>query len=57
MDRPAWSKRPSGPFGRLERWSWKLPGSKVVALEGAEHDVWLSHPERVVREMKDFLGP
>jgi pimeloyl-ACP methyl ester carboxylesterase len=35
----------------------KLPGSKVVALEGAEHYVWLSHPERVVREMQDFLGP
>ncbi|MCP3136603.1 alpha/beta fold hydrolase [Pyxidicoccus xibeiensis] len=35
----------------------KLPGSKVVGLEGAEHYLWLSHPERVVRELKDFLGP
>jgi pimeloyl-ACP methyl ester carboxylesterase len=35
----------------------KLPGSKVVALERAEHYVWLSHPEQVVREVNDFLGP
>lgn len=35
----------------------KLPGSRVVALEHAEHYVWLSHPEQVVREMMDFLGP
>ncbi|MFP2928172.1 alpha/beta fold hydrolase [Pyxidicoccus sp. 3LG] len=35
----------------------KLPGSKVVGLERAEHYLWLTHPEQVVREMKDFLGP
>ncbi|NMO16726.1 alpha/beta hydrolase [Pyxidicoccus fallax] len=35
----------------------KLPGSKVVGLEGAEHYLWLTHPEQVVREMTDFLGP
>jgi non-heme chloroperoxidase len=35
----------------------KRPGSRVVPLEHAEHYLWLTHPERVVHEMMDFLGP
>ena len=40
-----------------ERESWaKLPNWKQVKLEKAEHYVWITNREEVLREMKGFLG-
>jgi len=40
-----------------ERDSWaKLPNWRLVKLEKAEHYVWITNREEVLREMKGFLG-
>jgi hypothetical protein len=33
-----------------------MPSWKIVQLEHADHYVWLTHRDDVLREMKAFLG-
>ena len=43
------------PYRYAERVQALIPQAELVTLEGAKHDITLSHPEEVGRRLIDFL--
>ncbi|KAJ3488514.1 hypothetical protein NLI96_g2794 [Meripilus lineatus] len=51
-----WGTRdPVVPYRYAERVQALIPQAELVTLEGAKHDITLSHPEEVGRRLIDFL--
>lgn len=44
------------PLAGAKRFEREIPGSRLVAVEGAGHFVYDEHPERCAREVADFLA-
>jgi pimeloyl-ACP methyl ester carboxylesterase len=45
------------PFAKAQRDALRtrLPGARVDEIEGASHYVFISHRDRVLRDIRDFL--
>jgi pimeloyl-ACP methyl ester carboxylesterase len=44
------------PVGRQRETAAAIPGAEVVEIEGARHEVALTHPEQVAAAILRFVG-